>query len=370
MKVTFGDLRINEKSKAYLYSAVQKNWISEGENVKLFEKEFATKFGYEYAIATSSGTDANICACTALYDFGAKRGDEIIVPSSCFVAVPNSVLAAGFMPKFVDIEPDSLNVNPELIEAAITRRTVAIMVVHNMGKPCDLLRIKEIADKHTLFLIEDCCEAHGAKYRGDYVGKIGHMATFSFFAAHLVVCGEGGMVVTSDPLFEPLLRSVKSHGRSGRSNYFDFQRVGFNSKMNDMEAAIGLGELENFDETFRKRRDNFNNLHDMLTCFNDKFSMIEEKPEIETICPHAFPIVQKEPSNLYDYLESKGIQCKTLFDSLPTQHRAFEFLGYKLGDFPVSENLQGKGLHFGIHQYLEWQDLLYIADTIREFYYT
>ena len=129
MRIAFGELKIGDIAKEYIRMAVDKNWVSEGANVKEFEQKFANRFGYKHAIATSSGTDANICCCASLYDFGGKKGDEIIVPALSFVATANSILAAGFIPKFVDIEVETLNINPSQIEQAVTDKTRAIMVV-------------------------------------------------------------------------------------------------------------------------------------------------------------------------------------------------------------------------------------------------
>src|SRR3989338_9571258 len=138
MRIMFGDLRIGDTARQYIQRALNENWVSEGVNVKEFEQKFADKFGYKHAIATSSGTDADIVACASLYDFGAQRGDEIIVPALCFVACANSILAAGFVPKFVDINIKTLNIDPEKIEAAITPKTKAIMVVNTIGNPCEM----------------------------------------------------------------------------------------------------------------------------------------------------------------------------------------------------------------------------------------
>ncbi len=254
MRITFGDLKIGDIARKYVQRALEANWVSEGRNVTEFEQKFASKFGYKHAIATSSGTDADIVSCASLYDFGAKRGDEIIVPACSFVSTANSILAAGFTPKFVDIEVETLNIDPIKIEEAVTKKTRAIMVVHTMGKPCKMDPILEIAKAHNLKIIEDSCEAHGATYKGRVVGSIGDMGTFSFYAAHVVVSGEGGMVVTNDDEIAKVVRSVKSHGRPFGSIYFDFQRIGFNSRMNELTAAIGIEGVESFDKTFNKRK--------------------------------------------------------------------------------------------------------------------
>lgn len=371
MRISFGDLVIGDIAKKNFQRVFDKNWASEGDNVREFEKKFADKFNYKHAIATSSGTDAVIVSCAALYDFGAERGDEIIVPALSFVATTNAVLAAGFIPKFVDVELETLNIDPARIEEAITEKTRAIMVVHTMGKPCDMDSILNIAKKYNLKVIEDACEAHGATYKDKIVGTIGDLGAFSFYTAHQIVCGEGGMVTTDDDALADVVRSVKSHGRPPGSIFFDFQRIGFNSKMNDLEAAIGLEGIETFDEFFTTRKTNLYTLLDLTEDLSEYCYFIKEE-KYEKISPHAFPIVLRDTkfnrNKLYQYLESKGIQCKTLFGSLPTQHNAFKFLKYTLGDFPVSEYIGENGLHFGMHQYLNRDDMKYINDVLRDYF--
>ena len=371
MRIMFGGLTIGDTARQYIQRAIEANWVSEGANVKEFEQKFAEKFGYQHAIAASSGTDADIVSCASLYDFGAKRGDEIIVPALTFVASANSILAAGFIPRFVDIEVETLNINPAKIEEAITDRTRAIMVVHLMGKPCEMDSILEIARVHNLRVIEDACEAHGATYKGRVVGSIGDMGAFSFYAAHVVVAGEGGMVVTNNDEIASVVRSVKSHGRPFDSVYFDFRRIGFNSRMNELTAAIGLEGLKHFDDTFNKRKNNMYKLLGLTEELLDYCYFLKEE-EFEKVSPHAFPLVLKDKkydcARLYSYLESKGIQCKTLFGSLPTQHKAFTCLGYKHGQFPAAEYVGENGLHFGIHQYLTDDDLFYVGDTLKGYF--
>jgi len=371
MRINFGDLVIGDIAKDRLQQVINKNWASEGENVKEFEKEFSTRFGYKHAIALSSGTDGDLCACAALYDFGANRGDEIIAPALSFVSTANSILAAGFIPKFVDIEIDTLNIDPNKIEEAITERTRAIMVVHTMGKPCEMDSILDIAKTHNLMTIEDCCEAHGAKYKDNVVGTIGDTGTFSFYAAHVVVCGEGGMVVTNNDKLADVLRSIKSHGRPPGSITYDFQRIGFNSKMNDLEAAIGLEGIIRFDEIFNTRKNNEYTLLELVKELSEYCYFIKEE-NYETISPHAFPLVLKDSKydrdKLYNFLESNEIQCKTLFGCLPTQHKAFKFLGYEYGQFPASEYVGINGIHFGMHQYLNEDDIVYISEILKRYF--
>ena len=370
MRVSFGELRIGDIARSHIQSALEKNWVSEGANVRLFEESFAEHFGYAHAVATSSGTDADIVACGALYGRGAARGDEVITPASSFCAPSNAVLAAGFVPRFVDIDRATLNIDPAKIERAIGPRTRAIMVVHNMGRPCEMDAICDIATRHGLLVIEDACEAHGAVYRGRIAGSLGDIGTFSFYAAHMICCGEGGMAVTHDAELAGLLRSVKSHGRPAGSIYFDFQRFGINGKMNDLEAALGIEGLANFPASFAKRRDNVARLMELTDDLDGYVERIDER-EHEVIAPHAFPLVLRDPrldrDGLYRFLEDAGIQCKTLFGSLPTQHAAFAFAGAAQGAFPVAEYVGENGLHFGCHEYLSDDDLIYAAEKLRTY---
>ena len=370
-RITFGHIEVGEAARAYLREALDNNWVSEGNNVKNFEKNFAKRFGYAEAVAVSSGTDAGIVAMAALYERGAKRGDEVITPALAFVATANCILAAGFVPKFVDVELGTLNINPALIESAITPKTKAIQVVHTMGKPCKMNEILEIARKHKLIVIEDACEAHGATLKGKVVGSFGDMGLFSFYAAHIICSGEGGMISTNDSDLANVCKSIRSHGRRGGQLHFYFDRIGFNSKMNDLEAAIGREGLEMFDQTFSVRRKYLTRLWELMKPIEEHVLLYRDGLD-EVICPHAIPIVLKDSTRSVDaleqYLDNKGFQCKTLFGSLPTQHKAFDFLGYVEGDFPVSERIGRTGLHFGVHQYLTDDDIQYAAETVNAFF--
>ncbi len=370
-RINFGHIEIGETARKYLNEALERKWVSEGPNVKRFEEGFARKFGYRYAIATSSGTDAGIVANAALLDKGAERGDEVITPACAFVATANCILAAGLTPKFVDIELETLNINPALIEQAITPRTRAIQVVHTMGKVCTMDEILEIAKRHGLYVIEDCCEAHGATFHGKVVGMFGSMALFSFYTAHIICSAEGGMVTTNDPEFADLCRSIHTHGRRHGDLFFHFDRVGFNSKMNDLEAAVGLEGLEMFDSIFQYRQGLIRRLLERLSVLEDELILYREAPG-EVMCPHAFSFVLRDKSKtkegLTKHLEQCGIEWKVLFGSLPTQHRAFQFLGYRQGDFPVSERAGDAGVTLGIHQYLTESDIDYIAESIISYF--
>ena len=221
-KVPFGTVSVTPEARQLINQALDSNWLTRGKFVQEFEEKFAALFGVKHAVAVSSGTDADALACAVLYDHGAKRTDEIIIPALTFVATGNAVLQAGFTPVFVDIQRETLNINPERIEKAITPKTRAIMPVHLMGKPAEMDAILRIAKKHKLHVIEDAAEAHGAEYKGKKVGAIGDMAAFSLYAAHIVTTIEGGIIITNDAAAAEALRSLRNHGIVGK---FEFRRI-------------------------------------------------------------------------------------------------------------------------------------------------
>ena len=368
---TFGNVIFGDRARSLVQQAMDRNWVSAGPNVKLFEDLFRKTFGYQEAVAVSSGTAACFTVVAALHELGAEWGDEVIVPALSFVATSNAVLAAGFKPVFVDVKRETLNIDPDLIEAAITPKTRAIMAVHTMGKPCEMDTILDIAKRHKLHVLEDACEAHGAKYKGRVVGSIGLAGAFSFYAAHIICSGEGGMISTNDSEFASLLRSVRSHGRPDGSIYFQFDRFGFNTKMNDLEAALGIEGVENFQQIFSKRKENLNYLIKQTKEMSHLFYFLKEE-EWELVSPHAFPLLIREDvpidrDELQSYLEKNGVQVKTLFGSLPTQHKVFGFLGYKPGKFPQAEYIGKKGLHVGCHPYLMKDDIDYFVDLLQSY---
>lgn len=367
-KVPFGTVSVTPKARQLINQALDSNWLTRGKFVQEFEEEFAALFGVKHAVAVSSGTDADALACAVLYDHGAKRGDEVIVPALTFVATGNAVFQAGFTPVFVDIQRETLNINPERIEAAITSKTRAIMPVHLMGKPAEMDAILRIAKKHKLSVIEDAAEAHGAEYKGSKIGAIGDMAAFSLYAAHIVTTIEGGIVITNDAATAEALRSLRNHGIVGK---FEFRRIGFSAKMNELEAAVGLGNIKIFSQILDKRRRNLLYLIDKFKRFEKHFITIHEEPH-EKIGPHAFSIVVREnepftKDEFVAYLDRSGVDSRNLFYSIPTQCPSYAFLGKKPGDFPEAEYCSSNGTHIGIHQGLDLTQLDHVVDVTETF---
>lgn len=394
MKIPFGSFSVTEKSRMLINEILESNRLSGGKYVRGFEKKFAELIGTREAVAVSTGSDADALALAVLYDMGAERGDEIIIPALSFVATGNAVLQAGFMPVFVDVDRKTLNIEPNMIEEKITKRTKGIMPVHLMGKPADMDPIMAIAKKHNLYVIEDAAEAHGAVYKGTNIGSLGHMAAFSLYVAHIITTVEGGIVTTDNAEFAEILRSLRSYGRACKCEScvinttgahcskrfsnggnvdirFIFERIGFSSKMNELEAAIGLGNLDIFHDILNKRRENLYFLLGEFKRFSPYLASIEKESH-EEIGPHALPIIIQDQAKftrdqLVSFMNSREIDTRNLFPSMPTQCPGFGFMGFKLGDFPQAEYIGENGLHVSVHQDLGIDECKYILQVLEEF---
>lgn len=393
-KITFGTVQITPMAKELIMQALETGRVSSGRLVREFEEKFAQVMGSKEAVALSSGTDADALALAVLYDFGAVPGDEVVVPALSFVATGNAVLQARFKPVFVDVDRNTLNIDPDSIESVISERTRAIMPVHLMGKAADMDPILSIAEKHGLKVIEDAAEAYGTVYKRRKAGTMGLMGAFSLYVAHMITAVEGGIVISDDGEIAGILRSLRSHGRACKcescvlniaSGYcarrfdnpakmdirFQFERIGFSCKMNELEAAVGLGSIELYSEILEKRRKNLRYMLERFKKFTPYLYTIEEGPK-EEIGPHAFPIILTEEApftrdSFVYYLEKMGIETRNLFLSMPTQCPGFKFLGYREGMFLNAEYIGRNGLHLGIHQDLDEADIEYIIATIEDF---
>jgi dTDP-4-amino-4,6-dideoxygalactose transaminase len=307
-----------------------------------------------------------------MYDLGAERGDEIIIPASTFIATANAVVNAGFTPVFVDVDSRTLNIDVSLIDRYITKKTRAIMPVHLMGKPADMDAIKAIATNHNINVIEDAAEAHGAEYKGRQVGTIGGLGCFSLYAAHIISSIEGGMITTNSEYMANVCRSLRNHGLQLQGSNWTFGRIGYSSKMNELEACVGLGNLELMDGIIAIRKRNFKYLQEKLMMrFGEYFYTIRED-SWETLSPHAFPIILNKQcpftkNKFVEFLSSRGIDNRNLFYSIPTQTECYRYLGFQLGCYPNAEYLSNYGTHIGVHQDLNLDQLDYVIDTIAEF---
>lgn len=367
--IEFGEFRHSNLSKEHVLDCLYKNWVSLGEKTREFESKFASLFSYKYCRAVNSGTSAGIASCITLYDLkDAKPGDEVICPALSFIATANSIRAAGFVPMFVDIDHD-MNINPDLIESAITEKTKAIKAVGLMGRPPKLDKIKQIADKHGLLLIVDGCESYGCKYKGKHCLEYADIETSSHYVGHLLVGAEGGTCMTNRKEIDELIQSIRSHGRQGSNLYFEHERYGLNLKQSDIHSALLLGMVDQFWEIFNKRRSNYHYLRQGMSGLEDKAWFTEEDSE-DVNCPHGFSVTLKPKYQSYiedfkDHLTDCSIHWKRNFGSMP-DHKAFSYLNQQ-GKFPVATYVGNYGIHTGCHYYLSEDDLKYMVKSIKSF---
>lgn len=349
-KIPFGELRLGAIAKANLSDCINRNWVSQGKFVKEFEEKFADKFGWKYCIATSSGSMAATISLYALYSKAKKyRNTNRVVTSACaFVSTVNSIKQAGLVPKLVDIDLSSLNMiysKPDWIT----------QFVANMGNP------QYIDELNSAYVLADMCEAHGAKFNHSCCD----IAIYSFYTAHILVAGGGGMICTDDKYFADKCRSMVNHGRrtvdGTVDDYFEFPNMGFNGKMSDLNAAVALEGLNNFDSIYVKRLEVRGRLNKIFKKFD--FTTFNFN---DNWAPHAFPFLIRRDmgyNHFYNFLTNNGIQVKTLFGSLANQSYLTSNYYY-----PTSEFVGHYGMHIGCHEYITNDDLNYIEDKLEEYF--
>jgi len=262
---------IEEEEIQAVRQVLESGMLAEGKVAHEFEKKFSEYTGTKYATVTSNGTTA---LTTALEAIGIQPGDEVITSPFTFIASANSIAILGGVPVFVDIKPDTYNIDPNLIESAITAKTRAIMPVHIFGMPSDMKHIMEIAENHDLLVIEDACQAHGAEIDGKRVGSLGHVGCFSFYATKNILTGEGGMITTDDEELYDKMLMIKNHGR-GKEGGYSHHQIGYNNRMMDIVAAIGVTQMKRIEELIKKRRENAKEYDEFFSDFD------EIKPQVE-----------------------------------------------------------------------------------------
>lgn len=354
----------------YVHDAVSTGWISSaGKYVQQFEDRFAAYSGCKFGVAVCNGTVALHLALVAL---GIKKGDEVIIPAFTMIASAFAVCYTGATPVFVDSGRETWNIDVNRIEKSITTRTKAIMAVHIFGQMCDMDKIKDIAQRYRLFVIEDAAEAHGAEYKGTRAGSSSDIAAFSFFANKIISTGEGGMVTTNN---EELYDRSRYHKNlcfplSGPRNY-THEEIGFNYRMSNVIAAIGLAQVEKADEYKEMRRHN-----------NDLYrNFLKETPGIifQDEAPGTYPVywmnaIVLDPSKyghsrdeLIGYLKNNQVETRLLFTGMHHQKSLMNFGCDCSGKFPVSDWLTENGLYLPSASNLKEEEIEHISELISSF---
>lgn len=375
-------------------------WLTTGRFAEKFEREFAKWVGVRHAILVNSGSSANLLALTALTadelgERALRPGDEVITAAAGFPTTLNPIIQNRLVPVFVDSLLPTYNVDPDAVEAAVGSRTRAIMLAHTLGNPFDVDRIRTVADKHGLWLIEDTCDAVGSTWRGRKVGSFGDLATISFYPAHHMTMGEGGAVLTEDPKLKKIVESFRDWGRdcwcdpgednacgkrfgwqlgslpSGYDHKYTFGRIGYNMKLTDLQAAVGVAQLKKLDDFVARRRENFAYLRAELESISDAIVLPEATSGSDPSW-FGFPITIRPDrgisrADVISRLESRGIRTRLLFGGNLTRQPAYSRVPFRVvGDLRVADLIMDGTFWLGVFPGIDRSMLDHVALQLRQ----
>ncbi len=348
--------------KEYVMDCLDSTWISStGKYIDRFESGFASYCGVAHSLSCSNGTVALHLALLAL---GVGPGDEVIMPTLTFVATPNAVTYCGATPVFVDSEPQTWNMDANLIRERITPRTKGIIVVHLYGHPMDMDPVMEIAREHSLFVVEDAAEAHGAEYKGRRTGSLADIATFSFYGNKIITTGEGGMVTTGSDELAAKVRQLKGQGQDPHHRYW-FPVVGYNYRMTNIEAAIGLAQLEKVAWHLGRRRENAE-LYRKYLGDHPQFTLSPEMPWARNAywitCVLLNDSVSRSRDEVMEYLKKAGVETRPFFYPMHTLPMYQELAHGQ--SFPVADSLAARGMNVPSSASLTEEDIAYVCDAL------
>jgi len=376
-------------------------WLTTGRYAAEFEERFAQWMGVKHCLLVNSGSSANLVALSALTSpkLGEKQlkpGDEVITVAAGFPTTVNPIFQNQLIPVFLDVKLPGYDLDIEQLESALSEKTKAIMIAHTLGNPFNLEAVMAFAEKHDLWVVEDNCDAVGSLYKGQKTGTFGHLATVSFYPAHHMTMGEGGAVLTSDTRLKKIVESFRDWGRDcwcppgvdntcnkrfgwqlgdlpfGYDHKYTYSHVGYNLKMTDMQAAVGVAQLDKLPGFIKKRRENFDFLHQKLQELQDVLILPEASPDSEPSW-FGFPIFVNENApfsrnDLVKHLEEKRIGTRLLFGGNLLRQPLYQGLNYRvIGDLSNADKIMSSVFWLGIYPGLTEEMLTYVAATIREF---
>ena len=395
---------VDEEDLAYLVDSVLDMWLTSGRYGDVFEKEFPRFIGAKYCSLVNSGSSANLLAIAALTSckLGDKRlkpGDEVVTVAAGFPTTIAPIIQYGLVPVFVDVELGTYNIQIENLEDAISEKTRAIFLAHTLGNPFNLSKVMEIAEKYDLWVIEDNCDALGSKYNGKYTGTFGHISTFSFYPAHHITMGEGGAVITNDKILHNILRSLRDWGRDcvcppGRDNFcgkrfsqkhgdlpfgydhkYVYSHFGYNLKVTDMQAALGVSQLKKLPLFIQKRKDNFSKFLERLKGFEEFLILPRSTPNSEPSW-FGFPITIRENkkftrNDLVRFLEENKVGTRLLFAGNILKQPLFteSAQNYRVvGSLSNTDVVMNDTFWIGVWPGIDDEQIAYVADMFYEFF--
>jgi len=340
MKIPLASQDISELEIKAVNDVLHAERLSLGPQIPAFEKAICDFVGCKHAVAMSSGTSVLHVAWIAA---GLQPGDEVITTSFSFIASTNSIVYVGAKPVFVDIDPETWQIDPAKIEAAITPRTKAILPVHVFGQPAQLKPIFEIAKKHNLIVIEDSCEALGAELDGKKVGTLGLCGAFAFYPNKQITTGEGGILVTNNDEVAKIARSLRNQGRGEGATWLSHERLGYNYRMSDINAALGWAQMQRIDYIIKKRDQVAGWYTDRLKN-NPNFTLQKILPNVKMswfvfVVKLADKFTQNQRDRLLAMLTESGIGCNAYFAPIHLQAYYRKAFGHHEGELPVTERV-------------------------------
>ena len=373
-KVPLFDIAFDEKEVAAVQQVIQSGWLTMGQVTENFEKLFAKHIGVRHAIAVSNGTAALHLANLSL---GVSNGDEVICPSLTFVAGANSIVYAGGQPVFAEITShDDFNISPDDIERKITEKTKVIEVVHYAGYPCNMERIMGVADKHGLYIIEDCAHAPGAEYNGKRCGAIGDIGCFSFYPNKNMTTAEGGMITTNDDKLAEKIRLMRSHGMTtmtldrhhGHASSYDVVELGFNYRIDEIRSAIGIVQLNKLQENNSKR-------HKLDQIYIERLAdifgiQIPFKNRYGIPSHHIFPVLLENHINREEfmgYLKAKGIQTSIHYPPIHQFDYYRRHFDCNENSLIITEDVGRRVVTLPLYPSMDNEAVHYVCDTVIQF---
>lgn len=358
--VSSADIKSTELQ--YLLASGLSGWISsQGSSVINFEEKFASLNNVNHCVSCANGTVAIQLALKAL---GIGRDDEVIVPALTFAATANAVAHCGAVPVFVDIDAADWNIDPEEVVKAISSKTRAIICVHLFGKPAALSALRDICDRHGLFLIEDCAEAHFATFTGRKVGGFGDISTFSFFSNKIISTGEGGCCLTSNPALDAKMRMLRDHGMNKSKKYWH-DEIGFNFRMTAMQASVGLGQLSRREEVLGWRH-GLRDAYDARFLSNNQLTFQAQEDHIESVC-WLYSFLLPNAASREKAIElgaETAIDLRPFFNCLPIMPA---FKPFDNGNkFPVAVDVAGRGVNLPTHRFIGEQEIGRIEKVVNK----
>ncbi|WML54786.1 DegT/DnrJ/EryC1/StrS family aminotransferase [Neobacillus sp. PS3-12] len=337
---------------------LRKGWYILGEEVTLFEKEFASYIGTEFSVGLASGLDALIIAFRAL---GIGEGDEVIVQANAYIACVMGITINGARPVFV--EPDEFyNIDPSKIEEKITEKTKAILVVHLYGQTADMEKIQLIAKQHNLKIVEDCAQSHGSVYKGTLSGSFSDIACFSFYPSkNLGGFGDGGAITTNDVKLAQMVKVLRNYGSEKR---YHNMVVGFNSRLDELQAGLLRVKLQHIDELNQEREKLAHRYLDLVK--NNKISLPMVREHASSVW-HLFVICSQERDRLQEYLTLNGIGTVIHYPIPPHLSEAYQYLGFKENDFPITEEYSNSILSLPLYNGMTEEEQDYVIEVLNNF---